>query len=176
MSIGAFSRLNIEFKAQLLPQAEIHKMFIANKGQIPLYLILKVLLPPLWSNVGRKMLREFHFARDNCVLKAPLDPRAGVPFRVDATFVISVNLAGSTCGASARRTPLRVHSTPGCSRTVRSEQIPSRILSEREAALSRGSFPVVVASAVRQGRCRCLSDFASSLPGHVCGHCGPPSH
>lgn len=30
--------------------------------EIGLYLILKILFPPLWSDVGRKMLREFHFA------------------------------------------------------------------------------------------------------------------
>lgn len=74
--------------------------------QISLYLILKILLPPLWSDVGRKMLREFHFAGTTCPLKPPLNPWATVPFPVDATFVNSVNLADSTCGASARRTPL----------------------------------------------------------------------
>lgn len=116
------------------------------------------------------------FCRNKYPLKPPIDPRAGVPFPVDATFVISVNLAGSTCGASARRTPLRLHSTSGWSRTVRSEQIPSRIVSDEEAALDSVLFLNVAVSVVCQDRWHCLSDFASSLPGHVCGHCGPPSH
>lgn len=58
-----------------------------------LYLILKVLLPPLGSNVGRKMLREFHIAGTSVLVEAPLGVRAAVPSAVDATFVISVNLA-----------------------------------------------------------------------------------
>lgn len=74
-----------------------------------------------------------------------------------------------------RRTPLPLHSTSGWSRTVRSEQIPSRIVSEEEAALDSVPFLNVAVSVVCQGRWHCLSDFASSLPGHVCGHCGPPS-
>lgn len=36
-----------------------------------LYLILKVLFPPLGSNVGRKMLREFHIAGTSVPLEAP---------------------------------------------------------------------------------------------------------
>lgn len=53
--------LNIESKAQLFPE-KIKDICISNEGQISLYLILKILFPPLWSNMGRKMLREFHFA------------------------------------------------------------------------------------------------------------------
>lgn len=42
--------------------------------------------------MGRKMLREFHFAGTRVPLKALLNPSAAVPFPVDATFILSVNL------------------------------------------------------------------------------------
>jgi len=39
--------------------------------EIILHLILKVLFPPLRSDVGREMLREFHFARNKSTKSVP---------------------------------------------------------------------------------------------------------
>lgn len=81
------------------------QMFNPNEGQISLYLILEILFPPLRSNMGREMLGEFHFCRNNCPLKKnkkkqtqnPSDrSESGCPLHPPTSrrdfFVISVNL------------------------------------------------------------------------------------
>lgn len=112
-----------------------------------LYLILKVLFPPLGSNVGRKMLREFHIAGTSVPLEAPKGVRAAVPSAVDATFVISVNLAaplnmrrvkpGALRSLLLLLTPLLVR--PGPVRALRAGAVPHTI-SPKHGNVLRGGF------------------------------------
>lgn len=81
-----------------------------------LYLILEVLLPPLRSDVGRQMLREFHFTAKSfpeklCVIRARLSF-----FRVDATFVPSGNLLLNLRRVSGRSASPQAQCAPSRSR------------------------------------------------------------
>lgn len=88
-----------------------------------LYLILQILFPPLWSDVGRKMLREFHFAGEE-KKNSPLKP----PFK--SNFFLSPSrrdflsqLAASKKKKNAARA-LLLNSTAASSRSAHSGADP----------------------------------------------------
>lgn len=70
----------------------------------------------------------------NFILPVQLSPQtsvkseSGCPLPRRRDFCYFSQLAGSTCGASARRTTAPLHSTSRSSRSVHSGQIPSHIL------------------------------------------------
>ncbi len=156
--------------------AHIHKAFISNTRRISLYLILKILFPPLWSDVGRKMLREFHFAGTTVPSNLRYIRERLSPFPVDATFVISVNLLAQHAARQPRRTLLLF--SPLLARPAQCTPGRSRPTYYFAGGTAMAATPLLTGgrAAVWRSRWEWLSDFAPSLPGQVWGHCGPPSH
>lgn len=116
----------------------------------------------------------------NFILSEQVSPQtsvkseSGCPLPRRRDFCYFSQLAGSTCGASARRTPLLF--TPLLARPGQctpSGSRPTYYFTGGTAVATVSLFNSWTDGSLTEPS---LIDFAPSLPGQVWGHCGPPSH
>lgn len=111
-----------------------------------LYLILKILFPPLRSDVGRKMLREFHFAGTTVPFKPPLNPWAAVPLSPSTRLL----LFQSTCWLQRAARQPRARSAPHRSSSLHFWLVPV-------SALRADPVPHAIITGEGQGTAASLS-------------------